>query len=91
MKPNYAKATHGQGNAMKEIGFIGELEKRAEFQKKLVETEIMPDWAKGIGGWLTVNPWRVIVPLSVIGYLMLRMIGGSSLREFVLGLFGGFI
>lgn len=61
---------------MKEVGFISELEKRAELHKKLVETEIMPDWAKGIGGWLTVNPWRVIVPLSVFGYVMLRMVGG---------------
>ncbi len=75
---------------MKEVDFLTELEKKAKEQKNLVKTEIMPDWAKGMGGWLTVNPWRVIVPLSVLGYLMLRIVGGSGLREFVLGLFGGF-
>lgn len=75
---------------MKEVDFLTELENKAKEQKKLVKTEIMPDWAKGIGGWLTVNPWRVIVPLSALGYLMFRMVGGSGLREFVLGLFGGF-
>lgn len=90
MKPNYVKTTHGQGKAMKEIGFIGELEKRAELQKKLVETEMMPEWAKGIGDWFVVHPWRVIVPISILGYVLLRIMGGSSLAEFVLGLFGGF-
>jgi hypothetical protein len=73
-----------------EAGFIAILENKAKLQRKLVETEIMPEWAKGMGGWLTVNPWRVIVPLSLLGYLMFRMVGGNSLREFVLGLFGGF-
>lgn len=73
-----------------ENSFILQLEQKAKEQRKLVETEIMPDWAKGIGGWLTVNPWRVIVPLSALGYLILRMVGGNGLREFVLGLFGGF-
>lgn len=73
-----------------ENSFILQLEQKAKEQRKLVETEIMPDWAKGIGGWLTVNPWRVIVPLSVLGYVIFRMVGGNGLREFVLGLFGGF-
>lgn len=75
---------------MKEVDFLTELENKAKEQKNLVKTEIMPEWAKGIGGWLTVNPWRVIVPLSVIGYLTFRTVGGIGLREFVLGLFGGF-
>ena len=73
-----------------EAGFIEILENKARIQRKLLETEIMPEWAKGIGGWLTVNPWRVIVPLSLLGYITFRTIGGIGLREFVLGLFGGF-
>ncbi len=76
---------------MKEVDFLSELENKAQEQKNLVKTEIMPDWAKGVGGWLTVNPWRVIVPLSVLGYVMFRIMGGGVLREFVLGLFGGFV
>ncbi len=75
---------------MKESSFIAELEKRAELQKKLVNTEIIPDWARGMGNWLATNPWRVVVPIAVIVYLLVRLMGGVPYREFVLGLFGGF-
>ena len=70
--------------------FIEELEQRAGTQKKLVETEMIPSWAKGLGDWLAVNPWRVIVPLSAIAYSILRTAYGENYREFILGLFGGF-
>lgn len=75
---------------MRESSFIAELEKRAELQKKLVNTEIIPDWARGMGNWLATNPWRVVVPVAVIVYLFIRLIGGVEYREFILGLFGGF-
>lgn len=75
---------------MKESSFIAELEKRATIQKKLVNTEIIPNWAKGIGVWLATNPWRVVMPIAVIVYMVLRIIGGIGYREFILGLFGGF-
>ncbi len=75
---------------MKESSFIAALEKRAELQKKLINTEIIPDWAKGMGNWLATNPWRVVVPVAVIVYLLVRLMGGVGYREFILGLFGGF-
>ena len=75
---------------MKESSFITELEKRAESQRKLVNTEIIPDWARGVGDWLATNPWRVVVPLSALAYGLLRTTYGSSFREVILGLFGGF-
>ena len=75
---------------MKESSFITELEKRAESQRKLVNTEIIPDWARGVGDWLATNPWRVVVPLSGLAYGLLRTTYGSSFRELILGLFGGF-
>lgn len=75
---------------MRESSFIAELEKRAELQKKLVNTEIIPDWARGMGNWLATNPWRVVVPVAVMVYLLIRLIGGVDYREFILGLFGGF-
>ena len=75
---------------MKESSFIAELEKRAESQKKLVNTEIIPDWARGMGDWLATNPWRVVIPIAVILYILIRVIGGVGYREFILGLFGGF-
>ncbi len=75
---------------MKESSFITELEKRAESQRKLVNTEIIPDWARGMGDWLATNPWRVVVPVAVIVYVVVRLIVGVEYREFILGLFGGF-
>jgi hypothetical protein len=75
---------------MKERSFIAELEKRAEIHRKLANTEIIPAWAKGIGNWLATNPWRVVVPIAVIVYVGIRLMGGIAYREFILGLFGGF-
>ena len=75
---------------MKESRFIAELEKRAQVQKKLVNTEIIPNWARGMGDWLATNPWRVVVPIAAILYILIRIVGGIEYREFTLGLFGGF-
>ncbi|MEI8232372.1 MAG: hypothetical protein WCG44_01375 [bacterium] len=73
-----------------EHNFIEELEKKAKVQHRLVETEVMPEWAKGLGLWLAVNPWRVLIPLSAILYVLLRMTLGLGMVEKVLELFGGF-
>lgn len=73
-----------------ESSFVAELEKKAKEQHKLAETQMIPDWARDIGLWLAVNPWRVLVPLSAIAYGILRAAYGSNFREFILGLFGGF-
>lgn len=73
-----------------ESRFIKELEDKAREQQRLVQTELIPSWAKGLGGWLAVNPWRVLVPLSALTYGLLRIAYGTNYREFILGLFGGF-
>lgn len=73
-----------------EHSFIKELEDKAKEQQRLVQTELIPSWARGLGGWLAVNPWRVLVPLSAFAYGLLRMAYGTNYREFILGLFGGF-
>lgn len=73
-----------------ESSFIKELEDKAREQQRLVQTELIPSWAKGLGGWLAVNPWRVLVPLSALTYGLLRIAYGTNYREFILGLFGGF-
>lgn len=74
-----------------EYSFIQELEGRAVEQQKLVQTELIPEWARGLGDWLAVNPWRVLVPLSALTYGLLRIAYGTNYREFILGLFGGFV
>lgn len=74
-----------------ESSFIIELEKKSREQRKLAETELIPNWARGIGDWLVENPWRVLIPTAGVFYIFLRMIFGSGYREFILGLFGGFV
>lgn len=76
---------------MKETNFIKEIEVKAREQRKLVETEVMPGWAKGLGNWLAVQPWRVLIPISGMAYMVSRIVYGSQFREFILGLFGGFV
>lgn len=73
-----------------ESRFIEELENIAREQQKLVKTELIPEWAKGLGDWLAVNPWRVLIPIASIGYVVWRIGYGAPFREFILGLFGGF-
>jgi len=73
-----------------ERNFVKELEAKAIEQSKLVETQMIPDWARDVADWLAINPWRVLVPISVIAYFSLRIGYGENLRELILGLFGGF-
>jgi hypothetical protein len=73
-----------------ERDFIEELEEKAREQQLIVKTEMIPVWAKGIGDWLVVNPWRVLVPIAAMVYLILRIVFGNDYLEFILGLFGGF-
>jgi hypothetical protein len=73
-----------------EKDFLRTIEAKAREERNLAESELMPEWARGLGEWLVVNPWRVLVPLAAAGYLLLRVVYGATYREFILGLFGGF-
>ena len=74
-----------------ESKFIADLEKKSKQQHLLIETQMIPDWARSLGGWLAVNPWRVLVPTAMTLYLIFRILLGANYREFILGLFGGFV
>ncbi len=73
-----------------EAEFLKIIELKAREERQILDTEIIPTWAKGIGEWLVVNPWRVMVPLASIVYLVIRLSYGQSFREIILGIFGGF-
>lgn len=73
-----------------EAEFLKIIEKKAAEERRILDTEMMPSWAKGVGEWLVVNPWRVMVPVSGVLYVLLRIVIGATFRELILGLFGGF-
>ncbi len=73
-----------------ETDFLHELEHRANEERRLLGTEVLPLWARGLGDWLVLNPWRVLVPIAVIVYSLLRVGWGAGMSELILGLFGGF-
>ena len=75
---------------LSEVKFLAELEKRTSEQKRIVETEMLPKWARRVGEWLVVHPWRLVVPIALLVYGLWRMVYGETVREFILGLFGGF-
>lgn len=77
-------------NTKSEKEFLKLLEQKAAEEKRVISTEVLPVWARGAGEWLVVNPWRVMVPLSSILYLVFRSMYGVVLRELILGIFGGF-
>ena len=73
-----------------ESSFIELLEQKAKQERRLHATNIMPEWARGVGDWLAINPWRVLVPVAGIVYLVLRIMLGTRYRELIFGLSGGF-
>jgi len=73
-----------------EIAFLQELEARGNEERRILKTEVLPEWARGLGEWLVVNPWRVLIPISLFLYGLLRVVAGPGFITLVLKLFGGF-
>lgn len=71
--------------------FLEILESKAREQRRVVESGILPSWAGAFGNWMGFNPWRLIVPVSFLLYVLLRVFAGVYFRELVLGIFGGFL
>jgi hypothetical protein len=73
-----------------EAKFLQQLEQKAREERRIVSSQLMPAWARGLGEWLVVNPWRVVIPIAGIVYYLLRITLGTRFRELILGIFGGF-
>lgn len=71
--------------------FLEILEEKAQEERRVMESGVLPQWAAGVGLWLAIHPWRVIIPISGLIYLSSRLYYGSQMREFILALFGGFV
>lgn len=74
--------------------YYGELKRRLEENKKLyretsVFTSFDSQFARFIASYLGVNPWRILVPISLLFSILIRLIFGKGYSEFVLAVFGG--
>lgn len=68
--------------------FLEELESHTAEQRKLFDTVITPHWLRWLAAFLSQNPWRVILPVSVFLYLILWTMFGNAWPTWVLALFG---
>lgn len=78
----------------KKSEFYEELKRRLEENKRLykqpsVFTTFDSHLARFVAAYLGVNPWRVLVPLSLLLSLFLRIILGRGYSELVLRVLGG--
>lgn len=71
---------------MDEQKFLLQLEKRAKEQEQLIKSS--PPILLWISLFLGKNPWRVIIPLSIILTLLFRYTLGHGYLEFILKIFG---
>lgn len=71
---------------MDEQKFLSQLKKRAEEQEQLIKGS--PPILLKVSLFLGKNPWRVIIPLSILLSLLLRFVLGHGYLELVLKIFG---
>ena len=71
---------------MNEREFLEKLQERTREQERAIET--IPFFAF-VAKWLSVHPWRFLIPLAFIVSFLLRWIFGSGYTDFILSLFRG--
>jgi len=72
---------------MKQRDFVQLLQKRAQEQKKAMDTVPFPKFFAFAIVWLSDHPWRFLIPLAFLLSLALRGIIGHAYTDFVLGIF----
>jgi hypothetical protein len=72
---------------MQERDFVQLLQERAREQKKAMDQVPFPKFYVFVIEWLSVHPWRYLIPLAFIISLILRGVCGHAYTDFVLGLF----
>lgn len=71
---------------MNEREFLHKLQERAREQEKAITT--IPFFAF-VARWLSIHPWRYLIPLAFFVSLIFRGILGSDYTDFILRLFKG--
>jgi hypothetical protein len=72
---------------MNEREFLSLLQERAREQKRTMHTVPFPKVFAFVIEWLSVHPWRYLIPLSFLISFILRWVIGPSYTDFILGLF----
>ena len=72
---------------MDEHEFLSLLQKRAREQKRTMDSVPFPKVFSFILEWLSIHPWRYLIPLAFLISFILRGIIGSAYTDFILGLF----
>jgi hypothetical protein len=74
---------------MQERDFVQLLQERAREQKRAMDQVPFPKFYAFVIEWLSVHPWRYLIPLAFIVSLILRGVIGHAYTDSVLGLFRG--
>ena len=72
---------------MDEREFLQQLQNRAKLQQKALETVPFPKFFSFVIEWLSVHPWRYLIPLAFLVSFILRGIFGHTYTEYILWIF----
>jgi hypothetical protein len=72
---------------MNEREFLLQLQKRAHEQKRTMDTVPFPKFFSFVIEWLSVHPWRYLIPLAFLLSFILRAVLGEHYTDFILRLF----
>jgi hypothetical protein len=72
---------------MNEREFLYLLQERAREQERAMKAVPFPKIFAFIAQWLSVHPWRFLIPLAFIISLIFRGFLGSNYTDFILRLF----
>lgn len=72
---------------MDEREFLFQLQEKAKQQKQSLASVPFPKVFSFVIEWLSVHPWRYLIPLAFIISFILRGLFGNTYTEFILWLF----
>lgn len=75
---------------MNERKFLEQLEKRMQEQEKIMHEMIFSSFFLRVSNTLGTNPWKILVPTSLILSLVLQVVLQKEYDDAILKIFGGF-
>lgn len=72
---------------MNEREFLRQLQERAREQKRTMDAVPFPKVFSFVVEWLSIHPWRYLIPLAFLISFILRGVFGEAYTNFILWLF----